>query len=223
MDRRIFVTGTDTGVGKTVVTGLLLAYLLSRKANVVGLKPFCSGERTDAEVVYELQGQAVALDIINPFYFRTPVTPTRAAMLEGKTIQKADALAAIRSVQADYLIVEGAGGLLSPLGQNFSAADLITDLEAEVIVVALNRLGVLNHTLLTLECLRLRGVKAVKVALVDGDGMDDSHSFNREDLAAAAGDVPIISIPRFENFKMTTEEFRKGADTVGEVLENLLR
>ena len=97
----------------------------------------------------------LTLDEINPWHFRVPVAPSLAARRENKTLKLSQVLAHIRKLQRrfDVLLVEGAGGLLSPLGENFNSRDLISALRATPIIVAPNKIGTVNHILLTLEAL----------------------------------------------------------------------
>ena len=150
-----FITGTDTGVGKTVLTALLARYLRERGVNVAALKPVCSGGRDDARVLHAAFNGALTLDEINPWHFHAPVAPLLAARRERKRVRLADVLAHLRVMHErfDVLLVEGAGGLLSPLGEDFNSRDLIAALRATPIVVCPNRLGVVNQVLLTLEAL----------------------------------------------------------------------
>src|SRR5580698_4299675 len=155
MKRTIFITGTDTGVGKTVLTALLAGFLRKRGVRVAALKPVCSGGRDDARMLHAALGGTLTLDEINPWHFRAPVAPVQAARREKKTVRLARVLAHIRAVRKnfDVVLVEGAGGLLSPLGEDFNSRDLITGLRAMPVIVAPNRLGVVNQILLTLEAL----------------------------------------------------------------------
>ena len=123
-----FITGTDTGVGKTVLTALLARYLRERGVKAAALKPVCSGGRDDARVLHAaMRNGALTLDEINPWHFRAPVAPLLAARRERKRVRLAEVLAHVRAMQKrfDVLLVEGAGGLLSPLGEDFNSRDLI--------------------------------------------------------------------------------------------------
>jgi len=155
MKEIIFITGTDTGAGKTVLTALLAAHLRARKVRVAALKPVCSGGRDDAEQIFTALDGALALDEINPWHFRAAIAPVLAARKENKTVRRAAVLAHIRRVQKNFstTLVEGAGGLLSPIGENFDSHDLICALRAKPIIVAQNKLGAVNHVLLTLAAL----------------------------------------------------------------------
>ena len=150
-----FITGTDTGVGKTVLTALLANFLRARGVAVAAIKPICSGNRDDAVSLYAALDGALTLDEINPWHFHAAIAPALAAKLEKKSVTRAQVLAHIRATRKNFAVtlVEGAGGLLSPLGKDFDSRDLITALRAIPIIVAQNKLGAVNHILLTLEAL----------------------------------------------------------------------
>ncbi len=209
--RCVFVTGTDTGVGKTTVTGLLTAHLDQLGANFRALKPFCSGERTDAVLLYELQHGRVPLEQINPFYFEEPLSPWTAARRAGKSITLEQTLTYLckQAGTCDLLLIEGAGGLLSPLGEGFNAADLIAGLDAEVILVAANRLGVLNHTLLTLEAMEKRGLRRGIVVLADIDNQSAVCKTNLEDLGSLLDEKIVTQIPFLEGFRPDAKVVRQ--------------
>src|SRR5208282_5318771 len=126
-----------------------------RGVNAVALKPICSGVRADARELRAAMDGALSLDEINPWHFRAPIAPLLAARREQKRVRLADVLAHVRAMQKrfDVLLVEGAGGLLSPLGENFDSRDLIAALRATPMVVCPNRLGAVNQVLLTLAAL----------------------------------------------------------------------
>ncbi len=174
MKRTFFITGTDTGVGKTVLTALLAQFLRARGVKVAALKPVCSGNRDDATLLYEALDGALTLDEINPWHFRAAIAPALAAKLEKKTVTRAQVCAHIRATQTnfDVTLVEGAGGLLSPLGENFDSRDLIIALSAMPIIVAQNKLGAVNHILLTLEALPKNLRNKTKVVLMSPEKPD---------------------------------------------------
>ena len=168
MKRTLFITGTDTGAGKTVLTALLAQFLRARGVNAAALKPICSGGRADARALRAAMDGALTLDEINPWHFRAPITPLLAARRERKHVHLAEVMAHIRALQKrfDALLIEGAGGLLSPLGENFDSGDLIAALDATPLVAAPNRLGAVNHVLLTLEALPRRAAARARVVLM---------------------------------------------------------
>jgi dethiobiotin synthetase len=151
----LFVTGTDTGAGKTVLTCLLTRHLRGRGLRVAALKPICSGGRDDALRLQRALGGALELDEINPWHFRAPLAPLLAARREQRRVRLPQVIERIRTIQArfDIVLVEGAGGLFSPLGEGFDSYDLIAAVRATPIVVCPNRLGAVNHALLTIEAL----------------------------------------------------------------------
>jgi dethiobiotin synthetase len=166
--RIIVITGTDTGVGKTVLTAWLAAHLCAHGVSVAALKPLCSGGRNDARALYRALDGALTLDEINPWHFRAPLAPLLAARKERRKVHLSEVITHIRAIarRFDIVIVEGAGGLLSPLGENLSSCELITALRAEVIIVGRNQLGIVNHLRLTLEALPPSYAAKTKVALM---------------------------------------------------------
>jgi dethiobiotin synthetase len=185
MNRTFFITGTDTGVGKTVFTVSLLASLRRKGVNVAALKPICSGGRDDARKILAVSDGALSLDEINPWHFRTAIAPTLAARREKKKVTLAQAATHIRAMQKrfDILLVEGAGGLLSPLGENFNSRDLIKATRAIPIIVAPNRLGVVNQILLPLEALPKNLRVKTRVVLMPTPKPDGSTKSNAHLLA----------------------------------------
>ncbi len=153
--RPLFVTGTDTGVGKTVFAASLSRYLRSKGISVAALKPICSGGRNDARALLTALDGALTLDEINPWHFRAAIAPLLAAQREKRRATLTQVVNHALTIQKKFpaLIIEGAGGLLSPLGENFDSRDLIVAFRAIPIVVCPNRLGAINQVLLTLEAL----------------------------------------------------------------------
>lgn len=151
----LFITGTDTGVGKTVFAALATVYLRQNGIRVAALKPLCSGGRTDARLLQAAAGKVLPLDEVNPWHFRAALAPVLAARLERKRVRLREVVAQIRRVARSFptVIVEGAGGLLSPMGEDFDSRDLLTALQATPIIVAPNRLGVVNQVRLVLAAL----------------------------------------------------------------------
>ena len=185
MKQTFFITGTDTGVGKTVLTTLLTRFLRERGSNVAALKPICSGTRADARALHIAMDGALTLDEINPWHFRAPIAPLLAARKENRRLKLSQVLAHTRMMQErfDILLVEGAGGLLSPLGENFDSRDLIAVLHATPIIIAPNKLGVVNHILLTLEALPKKLRAKARVVLVSPLKPDASAKTNAKLLA----------------------------------------
>jgi dethiobiotin synthetase len=145
-----------------------------------------------------MQKGEISDDLVNPFYFRPPVAPLVAARKSRKKVRIDDILDRISHVRerTEWLIVEGAGGLLSPLGEDFSALDLISAIKSQVCVVAPNKLGVINHVRLTLAALESRGGALTKVLLTDrGLSADASRATNLALLAELLPGTPILRLP----------------------------
>ncbi|HUW00333.1 MAG TPA: dethiobiotin synthase [Gallionella sp.] len=160
-----FVTGTDTGVGKTLVSCALLHGFAAQGKRVVGMKPVAAGCDDDGqnEDVLQLRAAgnvAVGYGQINPYCFVPAIAPHLAAQRAGVIIRISRIATSYRELaaQADVVIVEGAGGLLVPLNEQQDSADLAKELGLPVILVAGMRLGCLNHALLTQESIAARGL-----------------------------------------------------------------
>lgn len=196
MARILFITGTDTGVGKTVLTALLTGHLRAKGVKALAMKPFCSGSRSDARLLRAMQEKVLTLDEINPFYFDKPVAPA-AALGRGKNIRLDTVLAKIRALEArcEVLLIEGSGGLLVPLGKNYTVLDLIRRLRCEVVVVSRNQLGTINHTLLTLVALEGSGIKEVRTVLVGAKTPDFSTGTNLQMIQKLAPKARLFSVP----------------------------
>jgi dethiobiotin synthetase len=204
--RFLFVTGTDTGVGKTVVTALLLSHLRQTGVCAIALKPFCTGSRADVHLLHALQEGEPTVDEVNPFYFPEPLAPLIAARQHRHTITLEQAVRHIRSVASHpfpsvqsqeplLVLIEGAGGLFAPLGKEFCALDLLRQLNCEVLIVARNKLGMINHSLLTLEALRHASVSRIKIVVVDTASAEPSRASNPATLAELATPVRLFVIP----------------------------
>jgi dethiobiotin synthetase len=201
-----FITGTDTGVGKTVLTVLLVKFLRERGVNAAALKPICSGNRDDARKIFAAMNGALSLDEINPWHFRAPISPLLAARYEKKKVKLSQVIARARAAHKyfDVLLIEGAGGLLSPLGEDFNSRDLMMALCATPIVVCPNRLGAVNQVLLTLEALPKFFRAKAKVVLISPSKPDASAKTNAK-LLAELSNVKIFSLPWLGwNFSVTS-------------------
>jgi dethiobiotin synthetase len=192
-----FITGTDTGVGKTVLTALLAQFLRTRNVKVAALKPLCSGGREDAAALHAALGGALTLDEINPWHFRAAIAPSLAARRENKPVKLAAVLAHLRATRGkfDVTLVEGAGGLLSPLGGNFDSRDLMVALRAMPVIVAANKLGVVNHVLLTLAALPKNLRAKAKVVLMSPPKPDAATAANAKLLGEFFPPEKILRLP----------------------------
>ena len=226
MGKILFVTGTDTGVGKTLVTASLVCHLRKRGLRALGMKPFCSGRRDDVRLIQAKQPGEISDEEANPFYFRVPLAPLAAARKAGKVISIDRVLAAINrlSERCDMLIVEGAGGLLAPLGENFNALDLISRLGSQVLVVAANKLGVINHVRLTLAALQGLRTQSVKVLLTQTTrSTDPSMRTNPSLLTELVSPVPVLVLPWVGPHASTPAAIQRNERKTRRTLESVLR
>ena len=206
-----FITGTDTGVGKTLIAGALMKQhaLLGRR--VAGMKPVASGSHAtaaglrneDALLLLEQSTHPSPYALVNPYAFAPPIAPHLAAERAGVTIEIACLVEAYRtlSLKADIVVVEGAGGWRVPIGPGKLLSDFPESLGLGVILVVGLRLGCLNHALLTSEAI-LRGGRAPLVGWV-GNSIDADFEFPKENIdaltlripAPCLGVVPVLANP----------------------------
>jgi dethiobiotin synthetase len=195
--RIIFITGTDTGVGKTLLTGMLLHHLRQQGIHALAMKPFCSGGTSDVDFIQQIQGDELSSKEVNPFYFSAPVAPY-VAQRGKRQIPLSEVMTKIKatSQKCEVLLVEGSGGLLVPLAKKYFVADLIAKLRCEVVLVARNKLGTINHTLLSLEALQDRKpVEKLKIVLMGLEENDLSAKSNVAVLREFAVGLPVFSLP----------------------------
>jgi dethiobiotin synthetase len=209
----LFVTGTDTGVGKTVLTGGIACALRGRGHSVGVAKPVQSGALAgepdgDAMLLKRWTGVAEQPDEIAPFSFAAPLAPVVAAELEGRTIDRDELVAGVSAIASRYdsVLVEGAGGLLVPLGEDWTIADLAADLALPVLVVARAGLGTVNHTALTVGAVRRLGLEPVGVIL---NGPADESSRTNPRLIAQVAQVPVLGHTPQLDGRLTAERLRR--------------
>lgn len=180
-----------------MVTALLAHDLVRRGVAVAAFKPLCSGGRADARMLHSALGGTMTLDEVNPWHFRAPIAPVLAARREGKTVRQAQVVRHIHKVGKPFevVLVEGAGGLMSPLGAGFDSLDLMVALKAEPVIVAANKLGVVNHVRLTLAALPAGLRRLAKVVLVAPAKPDAATRSNAELLAEFLPAERIFRLP----------------------------
>jgi dethiobiotin synthetase len=195
--RGLFVTGTDTGVGKTVVSGGIVAALRRHGHDVGVAKPLQSGALADdptgdAMLLRTWTGVPESAAEIAPYSFAAALAPSIAAELEGFTVTLADAVDAVQAIaeRHDAVVVEGAGGLIVPLGPSWTVADLAVALALPVLVVARARLGTVNHCALTVRALRSFGLEPVGVVL---NGTADESSQRNAQLIEELAAVRVLA------------------------------
>jgi dethiobiotin synthetase len=190
----LFLTGTDTNVGKSYVASLLVRALRAEGRDCVGLKPICCGDRDDATLLYDSAEGAIELNDVNPVWLRTPAAPYTASLIENRSIDLALIRESFARVRAEHesVIVEGAGGWFVPIERNYFIADLAEEFGLPVAIVVANRLGALNHALLTVAAVRARGLECAGLILNHPSAEEDiATTTNRGVLEEFAG-VPIL-------------------------------
>lgn len=214
-----FISGTDTGVGKTVVTACLLALYHKRSVDLgvmkpmeTGIDPECSSEaNSDAKFLLAVSGNQDALEEVCPIRLQPPAAPLQAARMTGQTIAIDSILENFRKLQTrhDQILVEGVGGLMVPLKPDYFITDLIRDMDLPLIIVSRLTLGTLNHTLLTLKTAQSTGIEIAGVILnrSDNSPLNDVEK-GQANLIHELSGVPIIgecpfinpvSVERFDN------------------------
>jgi dethiobiotin synthetase len=165
----LFVTGTDTGVGKTIATGVLAVCLRAHGLNAGVMKPIetgiGAGVLPDADWLMSVAPSAVPLEMIAPYRLRAPAAPLIAAEAEDLLIDVQRIVSAYEALAArhDCMLIEGVGGVMVPLAPDLLVIDLIHQLRLPVLIVARSGLGSINHTLLTVECLKRRDIPIVGI------------------------------------------------------------
>ncbi len=160
----IFVTGTDTGVGKTYVSAILAENLKKMGVNVGYLKPVETGGREDTLTLKNVLKNDDDLDLMNPINLKLPLSPNIAFDVENVHLTLDEIKKKIKNAyktlknKYDFLIVEGAGGVYVPIKENFLMSDLIKFLNLDAVVISRPNLGTINHTLLTIEHLRNKNI-----------------------------------------------------------------
>lgn len=199
----IFITGTDTGVGKTIVTGLLAKYLRQQGYKVITQKWVQTGSRVCADVNLHLKIMGTTkgairkhLDCVCPYVFKLPASPHLAAKAEKKKIDISRIKRSFKllSSKFDFVIVEGVGGALVPLDEKRLVIDIAGQLGLSVLVVAQNKLGVINHTLMTIEALKQRKMKILGVLFNNFPGQNRLVLKDNPDIISKITGAKILGV-----------------------------
>ena len=190
----LFVTGTDTGVGKTHTVVQLLRLLRASGKTCAGFKPICCGDRHDAGLLLGAGSKGFTIDEINPLWLKTPLAPFAAALAEKVKIDIEQLIAAFEALQkrVDHVLVEGVGGWMVPIRADYFVSDLAAALKLPVLIVAQNRLGCLNHTALTVRSVADYGLRCIGVALNTPPQADDAATKTNADILREIVDAPVL-------------------------------
>ena len=204
MGKGIFITGTDTEVGKTLIAGGMAGVWVKRGKRIGVMKPVESGcvrsdnglQPQDALFLKEMSASADELELINPYRFEHPLAPSMAAELEGIEIDLKEIERIYRQLEHthDLMLVEGAGGLLAPVYKTFTVADLIKLLDIPLVVVAKNSLGTINHTLLTVEYARNNGLTVLGIIINNLISSPDSSSETNPQIIKELSGLPLLGV-----------------------------
>ncbi len=203
--RGLFVTGTDTGVGKTVLSASLLAAMAAAGEPVRAFKPAVTGlddgshagagDAWPADHVLLAAAAGMSPEEVAPLLYRPAASPHLAAQLAGEEIRPELLLAAARtSAEGATLIVEGVGGLLVPLAADYSICDLALDLGLPVLIAARPGLGTINHTLLTLRAARAAGLEVCAVVLTPWPGEPSAIDRSNRETIARLGEIEVETL-----------------------------
>ncbi len=190
-----YVTGTDTAVGKTFFTSLLVRTLRQAGNDVVGMKPIVCGERDDAEILFRANDATCDMNLVNPLWLRPMLSPYTALMIENRPFDPTTINEAFQTLAAnhEHVIVEGAGGWKVPVTKIYEMPDFVIEHQLPVILVVMNRLGAINHTLLSLESIRASGCQCVGYVLNQGSLMNDAATLTNSGILQDLLNVPLIA------------------------------
>ena len=211
----LFVTGTDTGVGKTFTITQLLRLFRAAGKSCAGFKPICCGDRRDAELLLAASSGGLAIDEINPVWLKTPASPFTATQMEKVKIDLELLLAAFHALKrrVDYVFVEGLGGWMVPIRADYFVSDLAAAMDLPVLVVAQNRLGCLNHIMLTVRSIATEGLQCAGISLNSPLGNTDVAVATNAQVLDQIVDVPVLN-GLTENVSALPDDWRRMIDSM---------
>ncbi len=228
--KSLFITATDTGVGKTLVSGLLLNYLLRggvkagyQKWAATGVDDGRIADLADCLKIAGLKPERELLDRQVPYRFTFPASPHLAAEMEGIEIEPEKIIADHRKMAEKYeiLIVEGVGGLLVPLNRELLLADLLGRLKLSTLIVARSGLGAINHTLLSIEALRSRAIPIAGVVFTDSGDEEETIAADNMETIGAIGKVEILGrLPYCRSPEELVDRFEPIGAKISRILAN---
>lgn len=192
----LFVTGTDTEVGKTYVSSLIVTQLCRLGISVGVYKPVASGcirsgdelVSEDAQQLWEAAGKPKTLHDVTPQRFEAALAPNVAARLAGVSVDSELIRSGLDAwSESDFVLIEGVGGLLAPMTDDQLVADFASEFGYPLLVVVGNKLGCINHALLTLEVAKQRGLEVAGIVLDDVEQPDESATWNRNEIERLSG------------------------------------
>lgn len=215
----LFVTGTDTEVGKTYVSSLIVAALLRRGVSVGVYKPVASGcvrrgdalVSEDAEQLWAAAGNPKTLHEVTPQRFEAALAPNVAARLAEQSVDAELIRSGLDAwSESEFVLIEGVGGLLAPMTDDELVVDVAGKFGYPLLVVVGNKLGCINHALLTLEVAKQRGFDVAGIVLNDVEQPDESAAWNRDEIERLSGSVVLAHVKHGEvNIELTQQAIKK--------------
>jgi len=207
--KSLFVTGTDTDVGKTCVSASIVKNLRDMDIDVGVMKPFASGHKKnssslpqDVEILMKYSGSQDPIDLVNPYFFEIPTSPYDAAKILVQKINLQKVIDAYNKLLSshDLVIVEGIGGLMTPITQNYFVSNLISELDIDTIIVMGSKLGTVNHTLLTYEhCKQMHlKLKGFVINQTEPNGYELTNL--KQQIMELTSQIVYCAIPYHRNF-----------------------
>jgi len=228
----LFVTGTDTDVGKTCVTAGIVSYLSKMNVNVGVMKPFASGYKTtvdsvsdDVKILMKYSGVNDPVDLVNPYFFEIPTSPYDACKqlnLEIDISRVIDSYKQLTSIH-DVVIVEGIGGIMTPITKNYFVSDLISDLQMNTIIVTGSKIGAVNHLMLTYEHVKEKNLPLngfmINQNVSNGYGLSNL----KQQVIDLTGQIVYGPIPYQKSFNIESyvETFSNFVDVLNISFENI--
>ena len=219
----LFITGTDTDVGKTCVTAGIVNYLSKMNIDVGVMKPFASGYKAnedsiseDVEILTKYSGVTDPVDLINPYFFEIPTSPYEACMKLNREIDISKVVDAYNQLISnhDVVIVEGIGGIMTPISQNYFVSDLISELKLNSIIVTGSKIGAVNHLMLTYEHSQQKNLNFNGFLI--NQNVPDGYELSslRQQVSRLTGEKVFGAIPYHESFNLDSyvENFQNFVD-----------
>ena len=209
--KSLFVTGTDTDVGKTCVSASIVKNLRDMDIDVGVMKPFASGHKKnsnslpqDVEILMKYSGSQDTIDLVNPYFFEIPTSPYDAAKILVQKINLQKVIDAYNKLLSshDLVIVEGIGGLMTPITQNYFVSNLISELDIDTIIVMGSKLGTVNHTLLTYEHCKQMHLKLKGFVINQTEPSGYELSNLKQQIMELTNQIVYCTIPYQKNFDL---------------------
>jgi dethiobiotin synthetase len=217
--KAIFVAGTDTGVGKTLVTGLLGRYFIDKGKNVITQKWVATGRADDIKNHWRIMGfiPQESRELILPYTFKLAASPHLAAGYEQKLINKKKIKRSFLTLlqRYDVVVVEGTGGLLVPINRRSLLIDIVKELKLPVLLVSRNKVGTINHTLLSIEALRKRRIPVIGVVFNNLSKTKKIILEDNQKIIRKISGIPVLgTLPRSNNINILRNRFKTIGDKI---------